>query len=575
MTIKNKLIISLMAVMLMVSTVWAKDYYVDATTGSDASAGTSSTMAWRTLNKVNSTQFAPGDNIYLKRGEVWNEQLIVPSSGTITLPITFSAYGTGNNPVIKCSDSFTEWTLYVDMPPVKIWKGTIKGVVNSWGAMKDGTRLEHYIGYVMENQLWSAPVNLQDMAVGSFYSPLNSSRFYVRNDAGTPGSIDIGSRQYGILVQAKQNIVLNSIDVTGPSGRPTNGSHDYIGQIHVDGCDGIIIKNCVTSNHNLYGIRIIGASTNCRVENIASYGHGNTGVYFAEAGEGNSIVDSKVYNCGRLSSDIGDCGLIGVWLTPGVRIERCTVYANGHESDTFIDAGISYVQSPNGFVNRCEIYNIAGNALQFAEGSDFGVAAYNVIYDWGIYKLPEMNHGIRIGGGSGSSTAINCQIFNNLLDNRRAGSSGGAALRVLYHSNHGLRVKNNIFLSNEMQYDLFIESKDNFAEWNFSNNIYYRTSGVSVYYAKLNEYDYDHLFGDIKGYFSFDTGLESNSTKGDPLISVDSKSLSDGSRCIDKGIGVGLMMDFNGNRVPYGDAPDIGPFEYQFLMPPKTVKLIN
>ncbi len=567
-------IIFVLAFLMFNSTTWAQDFYVDATTGNDTNAGTSAATAWRTLSKVNNSIFAPGDNIYLKRGEVWNEQLIVPTSGTESLPITFSAYGTGNRPVIKCSDSFTAWVLVVDKPPVKIWRGGITGVRNFWGAMKDGTRLERYIGYVMTGQKWSAPANLEDMVEGSFYSPLNSSVFYVRNDAGNPGSIDIGSRQYGILLQAKQHIVLDSIEVIGPSGKPVNGGHDYIGQIHITGCNDITIKNCVTSNHNLYGIRIIGGSTNCRVEKHVSFGHGNTGVYFAEAGEGNSIVDSIVYNSCRLSSDIGDCGLIGVWKTPGLRIERSTLYANGHMDDTHIDSGISYVQSPNGFVNRCEIYNIAGNAIQFAENSDGGMAAYNLIYDWGVLKLNDNNHGIRIGGGLGTSTATNCKIFNNLFDNRRTGSSGGAALRSVFYNNHGLQVKNNIFLSNEIQYDLFIESKDNFTDWKFSNNIYYRSSGVSVNFAKSVFYDYDNLIGDRKGFFSFDKKIESNSIKSDPLIILGSKRLSVDSPCIDKGVNVGLVLaDFNGNAVPYGVTSDIGPFELHSLLPPKSLKL--
>jgi len=47
-------------------------YYVNAETGSDAGSGTSPQTAWKTLKKVNSTVFSPGDHILLYAGSVWN-----------------------------------------------------------------------------------------------------------------------------------------------------------------------------------------------------------------------------------------------------------------------------------------------------------------------------------------------------------------------------------------------------------------------------------------------------------------------------------------------------------------------
>jgi len=46
-------------------------YYVDATNGDDTKDGQSTATAWKTIAKVNSSSFAPGDQILLKRGEVW------------------------------------------------------------------------------------------------------------------------------------------------------------------------------------------------------------------------------------------------------------------------------------------------------------------------------------------------------------------------------------------------------------------------------------------------------------------------------------------------------------------------
>jgi len=75
-------------------------YYV-SNTGGDANSGTSVNSAWQSLAKVNSTSFSPGDQVLFQRGGTWTGSLVVSSSGSSTSPITFGAYGSGDNPVIR------------------------------------------------------------------------------------------------------------------------------------------------------------------------------------------------------------------------------------------------------------------------------------------------------------------------------------------------------------------------------------------------------------------------------------------------------------------------------------------
>lgn len=75
-------------------------YYVDYTTGDDGDSGLTEELAWKTINKVNTSSFNAGDSILFKRGETWREQLTVPSSGSSGSPITFGAYGSGADPII-------------------------------------------------------------------------------------------------------------------------------------------------------------------------------------------------------------------------------------------------------------------------------------------------------------------------------------------------------------------------------------------------------------------------------------------------------------------------------------------
>jgi len=78
---------------------FTKTYYV-STSGNDASTGTSVNTAWKTLAKVSATTFNPGDQILLKSGDAWNEQLVIPSAGSNSKNIVLSSYSTGTKPII-------------------------------------------------------------------------------------------------------------------------------------------------------------------------------------------------------------------------------------------------------------------------------------------------------------------------------------------------------------------------------------------------------------------------------------------------------------------------------------------
>jgi hypothetical protein len=76
----------------------ATTYYVSSSQGNDANSGTSAATPWKTIAQVNGQTFLPGDSVLLRRGDVWNESLVPPSSGSSGNPITFDAYGTGAAP---------------------------------------------------------------------------------------------------------------------------------------------------------------------------------------------------------------------------------------------------------------------------------------------------------------------------------------------------------------------------------------------------------------------------------------------------------------------------------------------
>lgn len=75
-------------------------YYLDPDNGDDENRGTRPESAWRTLARVNTSRFAPGDKILLKAGSTFHGKLWPKGTGIPGRPITIDSYGDGPPPAI-------------------------------------------------------------------------------------------------------------------------------------------------------------------------------------------------------------------------------------------------------------------------------------------------------------------------------------------------------------------------------------------------------------------------------------------------------------------------------------------
>ncbi len=101
------------SVLITNETKAGRNYYLSSSTGDDSRTSTqaqSSATPWKTIAKLNGSTFLPGDSILLKRGDVWHETFIVPSSGNSSSPIIISSYGSGANPILTGFSTITGWT---------------------------------------------------------------------------------------------------------------------------------------------------------------------------------------------------------------------------------------------------------------------------------------------------------------------------------------------------------------------------------------------------------------------------------------------------------------------------------
>ncbi|WP_431246497.1 choice-of-anchor Q domain-containing protein [Leifsonia xyli] len=93
-------------------------YYVDSTSGNDANSGASTGSAWKTLAKVTSHTFSPGDVVAFDRGETFAGAATISGGGTSTNPVTITAYGTGAQPVLTNPGAWN--MLLIDSPYVAV-----------------------------------------------------------------------------------------------------------------------------------------------------------------------------------------------------------------------------------------------------------------------------------------------------------------------------------------------------------------------------------------------------------------------------------------------------------------------
>jgi len=83
-------------------------YYVDSASGSDEHNGTSPEQAWRSLDRINSAVFSPGDKILLKADTRYTGRLRLQGSGASGRPITLGSYGDGAKPRIDAQGLYRE-----------------------------------------------------------------------------------------------------------------------------------------------------------------------------------------------------------------------------------------------------------------------------------------------------------------------------------------------------------------------------------------------------------------------------------------------------------------------------------
>jgi|TARA_B100001105_G_C22387622_1_gene442760 hypothetical protein len=92
--------IQLIIFILISNLGFAQSFYIDNENGNDQNNGNSITTAWKSLNRVNSEIFKPGDSILFKRDGKWVGTMMPKGNGAINDKIVIGTYGNGKAPII-------------------------------------------------------------------------------------------------------------------------------------------------------------------------------------------------------------------------------------------------------------------------------------------------------------------------------------------------------------------------------------------------------------------------------------------------------------------------------------------
>jgi hypothetical protein len=180
-------------------------YYVDCSAGNDAATGTSADTAWRSLARVDTVTFKPGDSVLLRSGTTCDGVLSPQGSGSAGHPIVLGSYGTGARPAINGEGAAAA----VVLDNVQYWE--LRNLDVSDPATPDGTpRIGIY-------------VLLDNFGTGNHYVIDNVDvHDVIGADSTGPDVQDSG----GIVFKAAGSTVptgFNGIQVTGDTVSGTDG----------------------------------------------------------------------------------------------------------------------------------------------------------------------------------------------------------------------------------------------------------------------------------------------------------------------------------------------------------------
>jgi len=361
-------------------------YYVDNVSGNDSYTGKSPAKAWRTLAKVRSSMgsFVPGVLIALKRGQVFNDSIVFNVSGTFKKPITFTAYGIGNNPIISGFTTVSGWTNV----------GT-----NLWESSTSVSSLSYCNMVIINGVNTHMGTFPNDTVTSSGYTGFMYYQTHVGNTSLTTSSLSGTPDFTGGEVVFRAQYTLDRRTILTQSG----GTLTVIGDLTLSNNSPIFIQNNINTldrqNEWYYNpstkkitVYSVGQPSNVKVAAI------NRLFVFAKQGGSNYSLANYItiknitFEGANTSAVYGFISLaVGHKLT-GIRITNCTIQNCGTDAISFDQPESAYIS--NNYINGS---NGRGIGLAYAHNTYVGnntIANINInkgmAIGWGAYSAIDL-----------------------------------------------------------------------------------------------------------------------------------------------------------------------------------------
>jgi hypothetical protein len=412
------------------------EYYVSSS-GDDSARGTSPGTSWKSIDKINKTDFQPGDKILFEGGKTFAGALKfdIDDSGTPENPVTVTSYGEGR---------------------ATISSGTETGLL----AINTS-------GFVIKNiNISGASLDIDDNSSGiHFYTDLDSVKpEFIRID-----SVEISGYRW------------NGIDIQGDREKGSSGFRDVRitnAIVHDNGDKGIAVGGPMPpddwANKDIY----IGYCTVYNIRGILGmHGHTGNGIIVSSL-DGGIIEYCVAYNNGENSDYPESGGPIGIWAwdSHNVVIQFCEAYENktGNEAD---GGGFDL---DGGCVNCIMQYNYSHDN----HGAGYGIYQYggarefkgNIIR-YNISENDGRNNkygGINLWATNSSGGMQDTKIYNNTIYVSEV--THGAAIEDFPDEAgkcfiYGTEIYNNIFIGTAGKE--LVKILNTQSGWTFKNNCYY------------------------------------------------------------------------------------------------------
>jgi len=419
-----KILLSLVLSVTFFQFARASNYYFSSTLGNDdrpPRQAQNPSTPWKTLSKLNAyfSSLEPGDQVLLKRGDIFYGSIVVSSSGTASAPIVIGAYGSGNKPVITSLVTLSGWSA----------NDTYKGVYGSTPVSSVGSNVNMVL------------LNGQVQPLGRYPNSdaANNGYLIFESHLGTASITDnelsspINWTGAELVLRSKRWVLDRDL-ITSQSGNTIfyNASSKYEPHDKY----GYFIQNDIKTLDQRGEWYYNPSSKQLSV----FLGRNNPSSYTVQASTIDNLISSSANSHIVFDNlQIKGANVCGFLIKNGsdINIRNCDILFSGRD-------GIRVVKHKNLDVENCTVSNSNNNGIDLgSNGSNNATIRNNIISNTSV--MPGMG-----GSGDGKGFALQSNGKNTLVEYNRILNTGYTAI---YFNGDSTIIKNNFI-------DSFCMAKD-------------------------------------------------------------------------------------------------------------------